>query len=88
MGVLRRSAGPLGVAEPDPVLVVLGGDLGEQHHDLGHRLLPPGQYLGVTDRLVEREHHRGQPEMTDAIAHAVIIQVINLYDDYTLTASE
>jgi hypothetical protein len=67
MRVLRRTAGPLGVAEPDPALLLLGRDLREQEHDLGHRPLPPGQHLRVADRLIERKNHGRELHLADAI---------------------
>ena len=70
------------VPVPEPALVLRGRDLGEQEHDLGHRPLPPGQHLGVADRLVERQDDGRETDVADLITrHPVIIQVANLYDD-------
>jgi hypothetical protein len=67
VGVLRRSTGPFGVAEPQAVVVALGGDLREQEDDLGHRLLPTGEHLGVADRRLERKGESGELDMADAV---------------------
>jgi hypothetical protein len=67
VSVLGWSAGPFGVAEADSTVAGLGGHLGEQQNDLGHRLLPSGEHLGVTDRRVERQRQGRQLDVADAI---------------------
>ena len=67
VGVLGWSAGPLRVAEADSTDAGLGGDLGEQQDDLGHRLLPSGEHLGIADRRVERQRQGGQLDIADAV---------------------
>ena len=42
-------------------------DLGEQERDLGHRLLPPGEHLGVADRSGQRQHDRGELHRGDPV---------------------
>jgi hypothetical protein len=47
--VLRGSAGPLRVAEAHAFVALLGADLCEQEHDLGHGTLPAREDLRVGD---------------------------------------
>ena len=60
VGVLRRAAGPLGVAEAHALEALLGRHLDEEKDGLGERLLPPGEHLGVADRVLEREDDVGK----------------------------
>ena len=52
----------------EALLATRGLHLGEQHRDLGHRLLPPGQHLGVADRRGERQGARRKADVGDAIS--------------------
>ena len=77
MRVLRRAAGPLGVAEAD----ALRGrrsvrDLGEQEGDLGHRLLPAGQHLGVADRGRAAADVQGDSRITAIRSRRLVIGAI------------
>ena len=67
VGVLAGAAGALGVAEPDALVALLGGDLGEQEGDLGHRLLPAGEHLGVADRGGQRQGDGGELHRPDPV---------------------
>nr|GFC99385.1 hypothetical protein [Tanacetum cinerariifolium] len=44
-----------------------GFDFRYQNGDFGHRLLPPGQDLGVTDRVGQRQKHRRHLDPGDLI---------------------
>ena len=87
--VLRRAAGALGVAEAHALVALLGLHLDEEQHGLGERLLPPGEHLGVTDGVVQRQHDVGQTEVADLVGHAVLLArgprvhrgTANLYDE-------
>ena len=74
VGVLRPAAGALGVGEPHALVALLGGDLDEEEHGLGQRLLPPGEHLGVADRVVERQDDVGEPEAADGVGHGVPLE--------------
>jgi hypothetical protein len=67
VGKLARSAGALGIAEPQAVAAVGGFDLRKQDGDLRHRLLPAGQHLGVADRHRQRQVARSEADPCDAI---------------------
>ena len=68
VGVLRLAAGALGVGEAHALEALLGGELDEEHHRLGERLLPAGEHLGVADRVGQRQDDVGQSEAADAVA--------------------
>jgi len=67
MGKLPRPAGALGVAEAQAGVAIGRLHLGEQHRDLGHRLLPAGQHLGVADRRGQRQGARRDAQPGDAV---------------------
>ena len=67
VGELAGAAGPLGVGEADPLMTVLGRDLDEEERDLGHRLLPSGEHLGVADRGGQRQRDAGELQMGDPV---------------------
>ncbi|MCY1526059.1 hypothetical protein D9M68_610620 [compost metagenome] len=67
MGELPGTAGALGIAEPQAPMTIAGFDLGDQDGDLGHRLLPAGEHLGIADRIGQRQCHRAQAQPGDAV---------------------
>eukprot|EP01022_Parablepharisma_sp_SALTPOND_P000588 TRINITY_DN1031_c0_g2_i1.p1 TRINITY_DN1031_c0_g2~~TRINITY_DN1031_c0_g2_i1.p1 ORF type:complete len:1767 (+),score=728.11 TRINITY_DN1031_c0_g2_i1:17998-23298(+) len=68
MGKLPGAAGALGIAEAQALVAVGGFDLDEEHGDLGHRLLAPGEDLGVADGIGQRQVGRGNPDPGDLVA--------------------
>ena len=68
VGVLPLAARALGVAEPHALEALLGGELDEEHHRLGERLLAAGEDLGVADRVGQRKHDVRQRDAADAVA--------------------
>ena len=67
VGIQARTAGTFAVAEAAARLAFAGLDLGEQQRDLGQRLLPAGQHLGVGDRRGQRQQHQRQADPGNAI---------------------
>jgi hypothetical protein len=67
MHELPRPAGALAVREADAAVAFPGLHFGEQEGDLGQRLLPAGQHLGVADRRGQRQEHQRQPDPLDAV---------------------
>jgi hypothetical protein len=67
VGVQTVATGTLGVAVADALVSIEGGDLSEKESDLGHRLLPAGEHLGIADRAVERKERQRQGERGDRV---------------------
>jgi hypothetical protein len=67
MGVLRRPARSLGVAEPHALQALLRRDLDEQQDRVGQRLLPAGEHLGVADGRGELENDVGELQVLDGV---------------------
>jgi hypothetical protein len=67
VGELAGAAGSLGVGETDTLAALLGRHLDHQECDLGHRLLPSGEHLGVADRCAERQGDAGDLQVGDPI---------------------
>jgi hypothetical protein len=61
------AAGALAVAEADTGVTLLRLHLGEQEGDLGQRLLPAREHLGVADRRLQRQDDERQLNPFDAI---------------------
>ena len=72
-GVFRTALSQWAELHPVPgeaqaLVPLLGLDLREQHRDLGHRLLAPGQHLGVADGRGQRQVAGRNAQPGDAIA--------------------
>ena len=61
------AAGALGVAKADAFVAIARADLGKDEGDLGQRLLPPGQHLGVADRCRQRQGGQRQLDPVNAV---------------------
>ncbi len=59
VGELRLAARALGVGEPHAGEALLGGDLDEEQHRLGERLLLAGEHLGIAHRVGDAAGRRG-----------------------------
>ena len=72
---LRLATRTLGVGEAHARQALLGRDLDEQQHGLGERLLPPGEHLGVADRVGDGQHDVGESEAVDLVGHGGFLRV-------------
>jgi hypothetical protein len=48
-------------------MAVTGFDLSDQDGDLGHRLLPAGEHLGIADRVGQWQGYRTQAQPGNAV---------------------
>ncbi len=72
-----------------PGETLLGGDLDEEQHGLGERLLLAGQDLGVAHRVGERQDDVGQGHAADgSLAMRWLLRWANLYDELRSYADE
>ena len=76
VGELGPSARALRVAEAHALQALFRGDLGEQEHGLGQRLLPAGEHLGVADRVGQREDDMGKRDVANAVGHRELLEQV------------